>query len=65
MRRNMSIHLEAEAEVKPKLKPCPFCGGRAVLGMFSVWCDDCGVETQVDTDLTEKEVIAVWNLRKP
>ena len=49
---------------KVKIKPCPFCGGKAILGMFSVWCDDCQVETHQDVDATEAEIIAAWNRRR-
>lgn len=49
---------------KEKLKPCPFCGGEAILGMFNAWCSDCHAQTdRDDTDLTKEEVIWAWNRR--
>ena len=46
-----------------KLKPCPFCGGEAAQGMFTVWCSRCYVETEKDVDAEETEVAAIWNKR--
>ena len=46
-----------------ELKACPFCGGRAILGMFTIWCENCAVETQQNTDKTKKEIIKAWNTR--
>lgn len=46
-----------------KLKPCPFCGGKALLWDICnvVKCTLCGVETI--TYETEEEAIEVWNRR--
>lgn len=47
-----------------ELKPCPFCGGEAILikGYFCwVRCDYCGAETVAETSTTE--AIAAWNRR--
>jgi Lar family restriction alleviation protein len=47
-----------------KLKPCPFCGGEAVLikGYFCwVKCDYCGAETVAETSTTE--AVDAWNRR--
>lgn len=54
-----------------KLKPCPFCGGKAVKTAFSwgnicdeytVKCTECGVGTKV---LKSDEAVKAWNTRKP
>ncbi len=51
-----------------KLKPCPFCGGKAELdedydsgNIFWVFCTRCGIST--DTDYVSKEAIKAWNRR--
>lgn len=57
-----------------KLKPCPFCGGEAVLdinedrGQAHVYCHDCYAESLVVIcescpGKAESEVIAAWNKR--
>lgn len=46
-----------------ELKPCPFCGGKAIRGMFNIWCERCGAETRQDVDASEKKIIKVWNRR--
>lgn len=49
-----------------KLKPCPFCGGRAVYGYYVgtdnhwVSCRQCEVTI---TDATKEEVYIAWNRR--
>lgn len=48
-----------------KLKPCPFCGGKAVFGTISrTWieCTECGVETLYDINL--EKLVKLWNTRK-
>lgn len=61
-----------------KLKPCPFCGGRAkvhrwlnspVLSLFrpskisySVQCRQCGISTEWIND--RKTVVGLWNRRE-
>lgn len=49
------------------IKPCPFCGGKAVLerihyhlldDSFIVMCEECGGEAD-----TQEEAIEAWNKR--
>lgn len=47
------------------LAPCPFCGGKAIRGMASVWCANCGATTRRDFDFSKEEVALVWNRRAP
>lgn len=50
------------------LKPCPFCGGEAILEsnklrygtIYSAYCQKCGAET---TGFSEHEAVAAWNRR--
>ena len=50
-----------------KLKPCPFCGGKAILSedkrtdVYSVFCNECYTETSLQC--TEQEAIEAWNRR--
>lgn len=52
-----------------KLKPCPFCGGKAEsctpwMGMaYGYWvrCEACGCETEVSS--TEEQAAEAWNRR--
>ena len=48
-----------------KLKPCPFCGGKATLnGPYSfcwIRCKECGIGTDFVGDA--KDTIADWNRR--
>lgn len=57
-----------------KLKPCPFCGGEAVLenaeqyttckgwnSVYGVECQNCSVQTR--GFLTRQEAINSWNTR--
>lgn len=48
----------------PKLRSCPFCGGKAVLyGEFAIWiyCNKCGCERPVRYN--KDEAIEAWNKR--
>ncbi len=56
-----------KAESKPKLKPCPFCGGEAKIfrvgrhSLFCAYCVDC--DTSGGHYFTEEDAIAAWNQR--
>lgn len=57
----------AMSEHEEKLKPCPFCGGRARTGTdgeegHTVFCTSCKVETDAYAD--KKTAIKVWNRRE-
>jgi len=63
-------------ERKPKLKPCPFCGGEVAIDesfgssdiFWRVQCytDDCLLADVSTGWLTDKgEVLHAWNRRKP
>lgn len=49
-----------------KLKPCPFCGGKAKVQRYphnySVYCTKCGARTILFKP-TEKEAFEAWNRR--
>jgi Lar family restriction alleviation protein len=50
--------------VNIELKPCPFCGGKAIVtnwGMWRGWCTEC--KATASDHLTEKEAIEAWNKR--
>lgn len=56
----------AVSEHEEKLKPCPFCGGRARIGTdgeegHTVFCTSCKVETNIYED--ERTAIEAWNRR--
>ena len=57
-----------------KLKPCPFCGGKAELMKNAFWpstdwwyaaCSnlDCGILVQTADRLTPQEAAKLWNRR--
>ena len=50
---------------EPKLKPCPFCGGKAELhdlgAVYGVRCESCGVNTGVKANM--RAAVCTWNKR--
>lgn len=54
-----------------KLKPCPFCGGEAMLNYFGsrpisyyqISCSECGCRQA--SSIHKESVINTWNTRKP
>lgn len=51
-----------------KLKPCPFCGSKAVLYKYHWWGTAYGIECSqckglIDRCLTKEEAIEAWNRR--
>ena len=56
-----------------KLKPCPFCGGEAILRQcqngFNIWyrvrCKDCGIaqDSIGNGYYSESQAIEAWNRR--
>lgn len=51
-----------------KLKPCPFCGGNAILNglgfSHSVYCEDCGANIHGTGGMLDKlYLVEVWNKR--
>lgn len=56
------------------LKPCPFCGRKAVLekyqefdgkNVYQVYCPDATTQVRTKWFHTEKEAIEAWNRRVP
>jgi len=48
----------------PRLKPCPFCGGRKLEWSWftgSVFCIDC--ESSGASDVNRREAVRLWNRR--
>lgn len=46
-----------------ELKPCPFCGGEAVVTLAGVSCSRCQGTMVVDLNATEQDAIDAWNTR--
>lgn len=68
----ITAYVPRPSNKRPKLKDCPFCGGKAVLinakGMVRIHCEDCLVDTRTFVprsvyDNTELNAIAAWNMR--
>ena len=59
------LWLEMPAEIK--LKPCPFCGGEAVLDVYKgtglVSCKSCTLVTKNGDDVLS--AVEAWNHRRP
>lgn len=56
-----------------ELKPCPFCGRKAILAKYQeidgehayqVYCPDAVIQIHTKWFHTEKEAIEAWNRRK-
>jgi len=55
-------------EVASKLKPCPFCGGRAYTDSIlrkvqMILCDDCGATCSFYGSETVNKAFKAWNKR--
>lgn len=58
-----------------KLKPCPFCGGEAIIDREDIFCDACHLSMKIDDRLyngeaesyeeAKEQAIKAWNTRKP
>lgn len=56
-----------------KLKPCPFCGGEAILDREDIFCDNCHLSMRIDDRLyngeaqnyeeAREQTIEAWNNR--
>ena len=46
-----------------ELKPCPFCGGEAVVTLAGVSCTKCQGTMVVDFNATDQDAIDAWNTR--
>lgn len=65
----LSKTLQNSSDGELKLKPCPFCGGKAVMNEYSgreytcyyIECPHCHISTQVK--YSETMTIKTWNRR--
>jgi len=49
---------------KSEIKPCPFCGGKAVTSTYYIECESCEVAPIIDWHHMDKfEAIKDWNKR--
>ena len=53
-----------------KLKPCPFCGGEALIWKSQplkigkvIECQDCTVRISIPWAVLDKQATQVWNMR--
>jgi hypothetical protein len=53
---------EHDAKQSGKLRECPFCGGKAISGMFAVWCEHCTAEINGRNQDIDESII-LWNTR--
>ena len=53
---------EHDAKQAGKLRECPFCGGKAISGMFAVWCEHCTAEINGRNQDIDESII-LWNTR--
>ncbi len=50
---------------KKKIKPCPFCGGRAEVETGnSMHCLECPAQLYWDCEIDEDDMVDAWNRRK-
>ena len=57
-------------EMKPTLKPCPFCGSKPEMlaikrdeWVVTCTCDTCAVNPETDSFRSEEEAVSAWNHR--
>lgn len=47
-----------------KLKPCPFCGGKAkIVKTYTIWVKCINCHASANCHSTKKEAAAAWNRR--
>lgn len=51
-------------ELIEELKPCPFCGAVADVGVTRVWCSGCSATVEAAAAVwSEEQLAAAWNRR--